>query len=61
MPKMIISAFQGSTTLGHLRATELYRMYTEVCVPVYSRLSSGWTPEARIQRSLNGDFYGNTE
>lgn len=58
MPKMIISVFEGSSILGQLKVVESYEMNVEVCVPVYSRLSSVWMPEERIRDSFNEYFDG---
>ncbi|GAB6056915.1 hypothetical protein [Desulfonatronum parangueonense] len=53
LPKLVLSVFRGSSILTQLSAIDNYMMDIEVCVAVYSRLSSQWSPDRNIQGSLN--------
>lgn len=52
-PKVIVSAFRGSTIEKHLSLLEQYKMDVEVCRVSYSRLYSSWTNDTRIEGSLD--------
>lgn len=52
-PKVIVSAFRGSTIEKHLPLLEQYKMDVEVCRVSYSRLYSSWTNNTRIEGSLD--------
>jgi len=52
-PKIILSAFRGSTIEKHLSLLEQYKMDAEVCRVSYSRLYSLWTNDTRIEGSID--------
>lgn len=51
-PKIIISAFRGSTIEKQLAVLKQYKMDVEVCSPIFSRLYSSSTNEYKIEGSL---------
>lgn len=51
-PKMVITAFKGSSIETQLPIVEEYGMDLEVCRPFYTRMYSPWTNETRVEGSL---------
>lgn len=52
-PKLIVSAFRGSTIIKHLSLLQQYKMDVEVCHVSYSRLHSSWTNDTKIEGTLD--------
>lgn len=51
-PKLVVSAFAGSTILPQLKVIEQYAMDVEVCPSVYGRQHSAWRDETTFSGSL---------
>ena len=52
LPKIIISAFRGSSILNQLGILKKYSMPVEVCLPTYSRIISDWLDKPQIEGML---------
>ena len=48
-PKVVITAFRGSTIESHLIVVKDYKMDVEACKPCYSRFYSRWTQKEVIE------------